>query len=113
MKLIKIVCKDWEPQKTWRNLMHQLSAIYWIKDEAPYIPEYIEFHLLQGYNHFILDDNGSTDNLINIVWPYLSAGLLEIRHYPPELIRAKNFWLDEECCIEKRGKSKWIDFRSI
>lgn len=93
--------------------MYNLTAIYWIKDEARYVPEWIEFHLLQGYDHFILYDNASTDGLAEIVRPYTDSGLLEIRHYPAGLQRAKNFWLAEYCCIEQRGKSKWIDFRSI
>lgn len=93
--------------------MNQLTAIYWIKDEARYIPEWIEFHLMQGYDHFILYDNGSTDNVFEITKPYTDAGLLEFRFYPVGLQRAKNFWVSEECCIEQRGKSKWIDFRSL
>lgn len=93
--------------------MFNLSAIYWIKNEARYIPEWIEFHLLQGYDHFILYDNKSTDDLLETVKPYIDVGLLEIRHYPPDLREAKNYWLAKECCAEQRGKSKWIDFRSI
>ncbi len=94
-------------------IVNNLTAIYWIKDEARYIPEWIEFHLLQGYDHFILYDNGSTDNVFEIAKPYTDAGLLEFRFYPPGLEQAKNFWLAEECCKEQRGKSKWIDFRSL
>jgi hypothetical protein len=43
--------------------MKNLTSIYWIKDEARYIPEFIEFHLLQGFDYFIFYDNKSTDNL--------------------------------------------------
>ena len=93
--------------------MYNLTAIYWIKDEARYIPEWIEFHLMQGYDHFILYDNGSTDNVFEIAKPYTDIGLLEFRFYPLGLTEAKNFWLAKECCKEQRGKSKWIDFRSL
>lgn len=93
--------------------MHNLTAIYWVKNEARYIPEWIEFHLLQGYDHFILYDNKSTDKTLEVARPYLDAGLLEIRYYPPTLTTSKNFWLAQECCSEQRGKSKWIDFRSL
>jgi len=93
--------------------MFNLTAIYWVKNEARYIPEWIEFHLMQGYDHFILYDNGSTDNVFEIAKPYTDAGLLEFRFYPAGLEGAKNFWLAEQCCKEQRGKSKWIDFRSL
>jgi hypothetical protein len=46
--------------------MKRLTAIYWVKDEARYIPEWIEFHLMQGFEHFILYDNNSTDGSSNI-----------------------------------------------
>ena len=50
-------------------IVYNLTAIYWIKDEARYIPEWIEFHLIQGYDHFILYDNGSTDKVFEIAKP--------------------------------------------
>jgi len=93
--------------------MYNLTAIYWIKDEARYIPEWIEFHLLQGYDRFILYDNGSKDNVFVLMKPYTMGGILEFRRYPPEVTEAKNFWLAKQCCQEQRGKSKWIDFRSL
>ncbi len=93
--------------------MFNLTAIYWVKNESRYIPEWIEFHLMQGYDHFILYDNKSTDGLLETTKPYIEAGLLEIRYYPYDLKESKNFWLAKECCTEQRDKSKWIDFRSI
>ena len=93
--------------------MHDVTAIYWIKNEARYMPEWIEFHLLQGYDHFILYDNKSTDKLLEVAKPYLDAKLLEIRYYPPELTTSKNFWLAIQCLQEQVGKSRWLDFRSL
>jgi hypothetical protein len=91
--------------------MFNLTAIYWIKDEARYLPEWIEFHLLQGYDHFILYDNGSRDYLLDVIKPY--GDLIEIKFYPMNLTRPKNMWLSEQCCVEQRGRSKWLDFRSL
>lgn len=93
--------------------MFNLTGVYWVKDEARYIPEYVEFHLLQGFDHFIFYDNGSTDNLLNIVKPYIDLNIIEIRKYPPGLDRAKNMWLSEQCCATEKGRSKWIHFHSI
>lgn len=93
--------------------MHNLTAIYWIKDEARHISEYIEFHLLQGFDYFIFYDNGSTDNLNEVLAPYFEAGLVEVRQYPPAIRGAKNYWVMDYCCNEQKGKSKWIHFHSI
>lgn len=92
--------------------MKQLTAIYWIKNEARYLPEYIEFHLLQGFDHFIFYDNNSDDKTLEVLQSYIDEGLVEVRYYPPDTER-KNFWLMSECIDEQKGKSKWIHFHAI
>lgn len=99
--------------------MNNLTAIYWIKNEARYLPEYIEFHLLQGFDKFIFYDNNSTDNLLDVIKPY--KDLIEIRYYPKNLdlghtnrpMGSKNFYVMEYCIKEQCGKSKWIHFHAI
>tara|TARA_R100001530_G_scaffold129823_1_gene100368 strand:- start:171 stop:980 length:810 start_codon:yes stop_codon:yes gene_type:complete len=93
--------------------MHNLTGVYWIKDEGPYLEEYIEFHLLQGFDHFIFYDNGSTDNTFEVLNPYIAKGLVELRKYPEEVTKRKNFWVMATCIKEQRGKSKWIHFHAI
>lgn len=91
--------------------MKELTSIYWIKNEARYIPEYIEFHLLNGFDHFIFYDNDSNDNIEEIVDPYKE--LVEIRKYPENIVGSKNFWLMHHCIYEQRNKSRWIHFNAI
>ncbi len=101
--------------------MKFLTGIYWIKNETPYLAEWIEFHLLQGFDHFIFYDNNSTDGLKECMAPYLEEGIIEIREYPRFLIPrarsgpkgAKNFWVMDYCIREQRKKSKWIHFHAI
>lgn len=93
--------------------MKKLTGIYWIKNEARYIPEYVEFHLLQGFDHFIFYDNKSDDNLLEVISPYIEAGLVEIRYYPPHVTNRNNFWLMEHCVNEQKGKSKWVHFHAL
>jgi hypothetical protein len=101
--------------------MYNLTGIYWIKNEARYIPEWIEFHLLQGFDHFIFYDNGSTDGLYEVMQPYIEKNLVEIRTYPDPLYPpaksgpagAKNFWLMDYCIDEQKGKSKWVHFHAL
>lgn len=93
--------------------MKKLTGIYWIKDEGPYLQEYIEFHLLQGFDHFIFYDNKSTDSTKEVLEPYINKGLVELRYYPKEVTQRKNFWLMTHCIQEQRGKSEWIHFHAI
>lgn len=93
--------------------MKNLTGIYWIKNEARYIPEFVEFHLLQGFDHFIFYDNQSDDNLLEVIAPYIEQGLVEIRYYPPEVRQRHNFWLMDHCINEQKGKSKWVHYHAL
>lgn len=101
--------------------MNRLTAIYWVKNEIWYIPEWIEFHLMQGFEHFILYDNNSTDGSPEILRPYIDAGILEFRKYPSVLkqrclnrpIGGKNYWVAETCMLEQKNKSDWILFHPL
>ena len=55
-----------------------LACVTIIKDETLYLPEWIEFHLMQGFNHFYIYDNGSTDNLYDVMEKYCKQGLVTI-----------------------------------
>lgn len=93
--------------------MKKLTCIYWIRDEARYLPEYLEFHLLQGVDHFILYQDGDTDRTPEVLKPYIDQGLVEYRTIPPEVLERKNFWVMAHCIDEQKGKSEWIHFHAI
>lgn len=99
--------------------MKNLTAIYWIKNESRYIPEYIEFHLLQGFDHFIFYDNQSDDGILDICSPYIEQGIMEVRYYPNGFLHSriapgsKNFWLMEHTIKEQRGKTKWLAYAAV
>lgn len=50
--------------------MIRLAVAAIIKNEAPYIAEWIEHHLAEGVDYFFLYDNESTDNLREVLRPY-------------------------------------------
>lgn len=53
-----------------------LTAI--VRNRARFMPEWIEFHLMQGIEHVYLYDNNSTDNLKETLMPYVRANLVTI-----------------------------------
>ena len=57
-----------------------VCAIY--KNEARYLAEWIEFHLLAGVEHFFLYDNDSTDDHREVLAPYMRAGLVTVTDWP-------------------------------
>lgn len=50
--------------------MRYLSVCAVIRNEAPYLEEWLDFHIAQGVEHFYLYDNGSTDKVQNLLTPY-------------------------------------------
>ena len=53
-----------------------IAAIF--KDEAPYLPEWLEFHRLVGVEHVYLYDNGSTDSPCTVLEPYIREGFVSV-----------------------------------
>lgn len=57
---------------------YDLSACMIFRDEAPYLKEWIEFHRLQGFEHFYLYNNLSEDNYKEVLAPYIKSGIVEL-----------------------------------
>lgn len=47
-----------------------------MKNEKPYLKEWLEYHRLQGVEHFYLCDNGSTDGTAAYLEPYVAEGVI-------------------------------------
>ena len=62
--------------------LHDLSVVAILKNEAPYLKEWLDYHLLAGVEHFYLYDNDSTDNQAEVVAPYVKAGLVDYTLLP-------------------------------
>lgn len=61
-----------------KNLfLHDLAVVAILKNEAPYLREWLDYHLLAGVNHFYLYDNDSPDNQREVAAPYVKAGLVD------------------------------------
>ena len=55
------------------------STIY--RDDAEYLPEWIEFHRLVGVERFFLYDNGSTDDHRDVLAPYVAEGIVTVHEW--------------------------------
>jgi hypothetical protein len=53
-----------------------LSAAAIIKNEAPYLQEWIEYHRILGIEKFYIYDDASTDESYNILMPYINNGIV-------------------------------------
>lgn len=69
--------------------MKYLSACTIVRDEAPYISEWIEFHRIVGVEHFYIYDDGSVDDTVAIL-NEINQGDITIMPW--------GFGHDEYCC---------------
>jgi hypothetical protein len=53
-----------------------------LKDEAPYMEEWLCHHMAIGVDHFFLYDNGSTDGLHGVLKPYADHGIVTTVYFP-------------------------------
>ena len=51
-----------------------LAFVLIAKNEATYIKEWLDFHIKQGVSKFIIYDNESTDNFLEVLQPYIESG---------------------------------------
>ncbi len=53
-----------------------------LKDEAPNMAEWLCHHMAIGVDHFFLYDNGSTDDLHDVLKPYADHGIVTTVYFP-------------------------------
>ncbi len=87
-----------------------LSICAIFKDEAPYLPEWIEFHRLVGVEHFFLYDNLSADGARNVVEPWVRAGVVSISECSIPLSQGGQGWAYADALARARGRTRWLAF---
>jgi hypothetical protein len=85
-----------------------IGAIY--RNEAPYLKEWIEFHRLVGVERFFLYNNHSTDDHMDVLRPYIEAGMVvweDFPGFPPQLA------CYQHCVETHRDDARWLAFIDI
>ncbi len=83
-----------------------------MKNEAHLIEEWLDHYLWQGADQIYLIDNGSTDNTLDRVRPYLNDGRVQLVVYPEQHKQVQHYWTAfqhfkiSECC-------EWIGIADI
>ncbi|MDR1952230.1 MAG: glycosyltransferase family 92 protein [Elusimicrobiota bacterium] len=84
---------------------NELSVVSIIKNEARYIREWLEFHLLVGVEKFYIYDNESTDNVKEILSPYVKAGIVKLIDCPG---KAQQCYAYMDAMCKYANKTKWL-----
>ena len=98
------------PMPKENSSLYQLSLILIFKDEAPYLQEWLEYHLMLGVQHFYLYQNNSTDDYAVVLQPYIDQGLVTLIEWPdhPGQYSAYYHWYQNY-----RHESYWASFIDI
>lgn len=99
---------------------NDLSICAIFQDEAPYMKEWIEFHKLQGVQHFYLYNNNSSDEFQEVLNPYLISGEVTLREWPYTYEEGKHGdWIAiqsdayKDCLKKDGGENRWMAFIDI
>lgn len=90
---------------------NKLSICAIFRNEALYLKEWIEFHLLVGVEKFYLYNNRSDDDYMNILKPYMERNIVWLEQWnkePPTQLEAYR-----DCVIMNGEFSEWIAFLDI
>jgi hypothetical protein len=95
-----------------------LAACAPYHDDAEYLAEWIEFHLLVGVERFFLYDNLSRDDHRDVLRPYVEAGIAVVHRWEIPASRSKGLpsgmvLAFEHCLGEHRDDARWIAFLDV
>jgi hypothetical protein len=79
------------------------------KNEASWLKEWIEYHLLVGVEHFYLYNNCSDDDYLKVLLPYIEDGIVELfDFYKPDFSNFDQGELYNNTLKYSRDKTKWL-----
>lgn len=104
---------------------HTLAVCALFKNEAENIREWIEYHRMIGVDHFYLYDNGSTDQYMSVLWPYLNQKMITLVKWPDRIKKEEGenlvHWVlstqipayENAIILHAKKEAKWIVFLDI
>jgi hypothetical protein len=87
-----------------------LSVCAIFKDEAPYLPEWIEFHRLMGIERFFLYDDASSDGGQEVLEPWMRTGVVSVAGCSIPLGEGGQSWAYADALRRARGRTRWLAF---
>lgn len=84
---------------------YQCSICSVFKDEAPFLKEWIEYHLLIGVDHFYLYNNNSSDYFLDVLAPYIKRGVITLHNWPKSYAQMEAV---EQCYEIYKEETSWI-----
>lgn len=90
-----------------------LCAVAIFQNEAPYLEEWLAFHVLEGVEHVLLYDHCSTDNARAVLQPWIESGIVELIDWPVPWKSGAQTKAYADALRRLRGRTKWAAFIDI
>lgn len=90
-----------------RKMKYRISLCLIFKNEAPFLKEWLDYHLSIGVDHFYLYNNNSDDNFKEILDAYVQKGVVTLIDWPEPNSQFKCY---KNCYDTYRSESNWISF---
>ncbi|MBR5154837.1 MAG: glycosyltransferase family 92 protein [Alphaproteobacteria bacterium] len=84
---------------------YYLSVVAIMKNEKPYLKEWLEYHLMQGVEHFYLCDNDSSDNTKEYLTPYINQNIIT---YIPKPGKNQQLKCYEQVVKDYKDDTYWL-----
>ena len=104
------VCKTWIRlfgKHDNRHLKYQISLCLIFKNEAPFLKEWLDYHLTVGVDHFYLYNNNSDDDFMRVLKPYIDGNIVTLIEWPYNHSQFKAY---KHCYESYRNETNWISF---
>ena len=104
------ICKSWIKlfgTHDKRQLKYKISLCLIFKNEAPFLKEWLDYHLTIGVNHFYLYNNNSDDNYLEIIKSYIDKGIVTLIDWPYDHSQFKAY---KHCYEHYRNETNWLSF---
>ena len=87
-----------------------LAVCVRLKNEAIYLQEWLEFHLIAGVGHFYIFDDSSTDGTVALLRPYVDRGLVTLQVGVDHSHDAQHgqFGHRDQCIADNPANASWI-----
>ena len=88
-----------------KTFKYNLSLLLCVRDEGRNLAEWIEYHLLQGVEHFYIYDNDSKDDTQQVLLPYVERGLVSLI---PFTGRGQQVAMYRDAIMKFRDETRWL-----
>ena len=90
-----------------RTFEYHLTLVAIIKNERPYLREWVAYHHLRGVDRFVIYDNESEDCPEEVLQPFIESGLVEYVKWPG---KAQQVIAYSDAITRYRERTKYLGF---